>query len=118
MMSDILPSSQGSLLHNEYHVETKVTYDSKVCNKRFYDTIESTTSLPISMHLSPALHGFTIPEDFNPVNLANVKLISPENQFIKGELEFRNKRANLIIVNTLDVARLYSMDQSSLSLES
>ena len=118
MMSDILPTSRGSLLHNEYHVETKVTYDSKVCNRTFHDTIESTTSLPVSMLLRSGLHGFTVPEDFQPVNLANVTLLSPENQFKEGELRFSSKVENLIIVNTLSVGRLYSLDQSMLSMES
>ena len=78
-MSDILPTSVGDFLHNEYYLETNVLYDSEVCGKRFRDKIEATTALPISMIPNPSLHGFTIPADFNPELIANVTIKCPNN---------------------------------------
>ena len=81
IMQDILPSSKSKLLHNEYFVETKVKYDSMVCNERFGGKIESKTKLPIVMIIDPKVHGFAIPEDFKPNLIANVELKCRDDQF-------------------------------------
>ena len=57
-----------------------------MCNQIYKDVIESTSSLPISMILSPGTHGFKIPDDFEPVLLANVAIISPDDQYKEGKL--------------------------------
>ena len=112
IMQDILPSSKSKLLHNEYFVETKVKYDSLVCNERFGGKIESTTKLPIVMIIDPKIHGFTLPDDFKPELIANVLIKSPENQFIEGNLRFDNLMKNQIHVSTLQAGFLYSIDSS------
>ena len=95
-------------------METKVIYDSDICRKRFHDNVESITSLPISMVHSSDQHGFKLPADFKPVSLGNVKLISPQDQLLEGELKFRNKVENKIIVNTLTAGMLYSMGSADM----